>query len=490
MDSNTNNFFQVKPDLRYSLWSEAALAAIMIMELTWIAAWYNTTARPAVGPVEVILILASGLFVSNWLARQMREHNWRMALRRTIFLCWLLIYLFISLKFMLYPKVSLSPIELVTLPLRSIFTSQWGDRDFWHLLVLSLLVLRGINLANAPVDQHRVSGSFQIGLLMLMLFGIANSQSHLLATITVLFFYIFISLLGLSAAGIADLGDLRGGKLPRFSSGWSLGIILASFCIVAVAELSGWIVSGKLVFHMINEVISGLITVFVFLLAIVLIPILLLIQVVLNYSKDFIFRYLDLKIFEDIANLLGQQAAQQEEIVQNAMQLNNVVRAVFVIGVLFIIFMAIMVALQARPRRRKIIGEDNSQGIDERRPQFQFPNFFQTGLSRFTRRRHLLAAAQIRRIYAQLMELCEKLGKARPAAATPLEFLQTQEILFPNEGPRLMIITQAYLKIRYGELPENPQEVQTVIDAWTHIKSTGSKALREKKWIDPLIKDR
>jgi hypothetical protein len=88
------------------------------------------------------------------------------------------------------------------------------------------------------------------------------------------------------------------------------------------------------------------------------------------------------------------------------------------------------------------------------------------------------------------MELCNKLGKARPAAATPLEFLQTLEMLFPGENSRLMLITQAYLKVRYGELPENPQEVQAIIDAWTHIKSRGGKALREKKRLDRLVENK
>jgi len=478
------------PDIRYSLWSEAALMAIMIMELTWVTTWYNTTARPTAGLFEITLVLASGLIISNWLARYMRMRNWRMSLQRTIFFCWLLIYLFISLKLLLYTKVSLSPLELVTQPLRSIFSSQWGDRDFWHFLVLSLLVLRGINLSNSPIDQHRVSNSFQLGLVMFLFFGIAYSQSHPLATIAVLFFYLFIGLLGLSAASIADLSDLRGGKLPRFDSGWSVGILLASLSVAGVAVLFGWITSGKLVLQVIHELASGLITIFVFLLALIMIPFLLFIQMVFNFLKDSIFRFIDLKTFEDLANNLGNQLNQQEEIVQNMMQVNNTMRAIFISGVLFVIFLAILIALQARPRRRRLVGEETNQSIVVNTPKLQFPNFLQNSLARFSRRRHILAAAQIRRIYAQLMELCENLGQARPAAATPLEFLHTQELLFPNENVRLTLITQAYLKVRYGELPENPQEVQSVIDAWTHIKNLGNKALREKKRLDQLIKTR
>jgi hypothetical protein len=487
MNSKINHLFQPIPNIRYRLWSEAALLAIMIMELSWVTAWYNTTAHPAVGLAVITPVLASGLFISHWLARLMRAHNWRMAFRRAIFLFWLFIYLFISLKVLLYSQVSLSPLELVTQPLRTIFSSQSGDRDFWHFLVLSLLVLRGITLSNAPVDHHRVSGSLQLGLLMYLLFGIANSQSHPLATVAVLFFYLFISLIGLSAAGIADLSDLRGGKLPRFSSGWSLGIVLASLSVVGLAVLLGWIMSGRFVLQMISEFASVIITVLFFLLALVLIPLLLLTQFVLNYLKDFIFRLFDQKIFEDLANFLGKQVNQQQESIQNLLQVNNTLRTIIVVGVLFIAFLAILIALQARPRRRRLVGEETSQIIDESNLKFKFPNILQINVARFSRGRRWLAAAQIRRIYAQLMELCEKLGKARPAAATPLEFLQTLEMLFPGENACLALITQAYLKVRYGELPENPQEVQTVIDAWAHIKSRGRKAWVEKKRLDRLV---
>ena len=490
MNSKINGLFQTIPDIRYSLWSEAALMAIMIMELTWITAWYNLIARPAAGLFEITLVLASGLIISYWLARYMHLRNWRMSLRRTIFFCWLLIYLFISLKLLLYSLVTLTPLDLVTQPLRSIFSSQWGDRDFWHFLVLSLLVLRGINLSNSPVDQHRVSASLQLGLFMLLLFGIANSQSHPLATVAILFFFLFISLLGLSVARIADLGDLRGGKLPRFGSGWSLGIILASLSVVGVAVILGWIMSGIFILHMISELASSLITILIFLLALIMIPFLILIQFVLNYLKNFIFLFFDQKIFEDLANFLAKQANQQQQVVQNSIQINDTFRTVSIIGVFIIIFLVILFALQARFRQRKLVGGETRQNIDERKPKFQLPNFLQTRLDRLSRRKHLIAAAQIRRIYAQLMELCENLGHPRPSAATPLEFLQTQELIFPNEGARLTLITQAYLKIRYGELPENPLEVQVVIDAWTHIKTVGKKALREKKRLDQLIKTR
>ena len=93
----------------------------------------------------------------------------------------------------------------------------------------------------------------------------------------------------------------------------------------------------------------------------------------------------------------------------------------------------------------------------------------------------MLAAARIRRIYIQLMELCGDLGKSRPAALTPLEFLPVLMDLFPGFENDLQIITQAYLRVRYGELPETRMEVNQVEAAWAQINAHGKELLDKQK---------
>ena len=87
--------------------------------------------------------------------------------------------------------------------------------------------------------------------------------------------------------------------------------------------------------------------------------------------------------------------------------------------------------------------------------------------------RRILAAARIRRIYAQLMQLSADLGKPRPAAFTPLEYLPSLEKLFPNHPEELRLVTGAYLRVRYGELPETHQEVEQVDVAWKRVREQG-----------------
>ncbi|MCJ7659805.1 MAG: DUF4129 domain-containing protein, partial [Anaerolineales bacterium] len=75
----------------------------------------------------------------------------------------------------------------------------------------------------------------------------------------------------------------------------------------------------------------------------------------------------------------------------------------------------------------------------------------------------------------------ERLGDPRPVAQTPLEFLPTLEHTFPGREIDLEDITRAYLRVRYGELPETRQEVDQVEESWERVRVQGLKQLNDKK---------
>ena len=79
------------------------------------------------------------------------------------------------------------------------------------------------------------------------------------------------------------------------------------------------------------------------------------------------------------------------------------------------------------------------------------------------------------------MDLASRPDHPRLPSATPLEFLPQLQDLFPGQEKLLDVITQAYLKVRYGELPETYEEVQNVLTGWEQIKTHGKQLLAEKK---------
>jgi hypothetical protein len=91
-------------------------------------------------------------------------------------------------------------------------------------------------------------------------------------------------------------------------------------------------------------------------------------------------------------------------------------------------------------------------------------------IGRFRPVQRQLAAARIRRIYQELMDLSDQHNTPRPVSLTPLEFLPEMADVFPSSGEDLALITQAYLRVRYGEYPEDREEVDAVEAAWSRVK--------------------
>jgi hypothetical protein len=107
----------------------------------------------------------------------------------------------------------------------------------------------------------------------------------------------------------------------------------------------------------------------------------------------------------------------------------------------------------------------------------------------------LVAAARIRRIYLQLMTLSAELGAPRLEWQTPLEFMVTLHGLFPDHGDALVAVTGAYVRIRYGELPESRSELTRVEKAWKELKTKGQQlkkarhALKEHAKLEKMRND-
>ena len=84
-------------------------------------------------------------------------------------------------------------------------------------------------------------------------------------------------------------------------------------------------------------------------------------------------------------------------------------------------------------------------------------------------------------MYGDLLTLCEELGLERPVAATPLEFQPKIEELFPEQTRDVRTITEAYVRVRYGELPEREEQVAAIERAWERIRTTGMEMVAEIK---------
>jgi hypothetical protein len=82
------------------------------------------------------------------------------------------------------------------------------------------------------------------------------------------------------------------------------------------------------------------------------------------------------------------------------------------------------------------------------------------------------------------MDICDSLGKPRLEAQTPLEFISVLINLFPDYQSEIDMITNAYLDVRYGLLPENPRAVAEIEVAWKRLHTSASKLIKERKQLN------
>jgi hypothetical protein len=80
-----------------------------------------------------------------------------------------------------------------------------------------------------------------------------------------------------------------------------------------------------------------------------------------------------------------------------------------------------------------------------------------------------------------LLEISAELEMPRLAAQTPLEYLPALEKLYLGQEEDVWTITEAYLQVRYGELPESADAVARVEDAWGRIGELGRRMLDVRK---------
>lgn len=470
------------PAWRIRTWGYLALAALLLLDAIPITLWYQALFEPpALSDALIFLILLGILAFSFCIASGMELLHWKMPLRQAVFAAWVLLIMFISLKGLLYTRDLLGPIQLIGLPMRFILHGDAGESAFFHLIVIGLLVWRGVSLANGPVTLNTVQSHFQTGLLFLLLYGMLFGPLHPSEATLGLYSFLFCGLVDMSAARIANLSELRGGRIPRFGAGWMFSILLASLLVVALAILVGQLISGRIA-EAINLVILVVFAIGTGLTLIILSPLFLLlskiIPAIIDLFDQLIKRLQNLGVLEQLQKAIESVSQVLEKFVPFLLA----GRGLLLVLILSVLLVVILLALRLRALQRETIEETEtgSAGGEET------SGLLKKLLNRMLHdvrglRRHspaqLLAAARVRQIYRQLMALSHKLGHERPPSLTPLEFLPHLQQLFPEEELNVGVITQAYVQVRYGEYPETREEVQRVETAWENVRRKGRRLL-------------
>jgi hypothetical protein len=488
-------------NLHLNPWREIAILMIILMEVCWVTPWFRamTPETYAVSPIRVFIILVCMVLFSHILVRTMDHLHLKKSIRQGMMVFFIVIGIFVGIKTLLYPHESISLSLLLTRPLRS-FTDLKSIIPVEFIVMITVLVgfWRGLSIAQEHIGPSSIMEHFWIGIVMYLAFIFFNTIVTGETPGNFFFLFLFSSLIAMCAARLTVVGMLRGGRENKFNRFWFLGIILIASFVVAIAALLGgmfgdkfaWI--GTLLFGVFGSVliliwflINPLITFLLGVLAEIFQSksIEALNQNIQNLNKIF------LEFGQRIGNLIGLSGINDFI----ARWGPNIKQIIFIVIIVLIILgvIAWMAIRLWRDRQRKKIDNEQTANIKANNLVQMLLDMLRQGwngainslgqLTGFNHRQRLRAAARIRQVYAELMELCDELEHPRGDAETPLEFVPKLTLLFPELHPEVVTITDAYNSVRYGQLPETRQEIEDVEIAWNKIYLAGRKLLADLK---------
>jgi len=244
------------------------------------------------------------------------------------------------------------------------------------------------------------------------------------------------------------------------------GILAGLFSEDSILDVIGWF---RPFLQALNTMLVVLVSVSLYLLS----PLILLLswlfgQIVGSLEPELqeAISQLDLLPQEGLSDVADELLAPPDVSVRFPMQILSIL-------IMFAVVLIVSLALgrMVRNLRRNVEGQRQVEG--------QFSAFHSTESSRFTQQlrrpldflRRWRAATSIRQLYRQMCNAAADYGYPRAVSETPYEYLQTLGQLWPENVTEVHLLTEAYVRVHYGEFPEDLQELTNLRAAWKTLES-------------------
>jgi hypothetical protein len=479
---------------------EALYATLVAAEMCWFTPWSLVIIHrtEVLTPYDTALTLGILVLAVIYFSRILDRLQLDLPYQRVILIVAVVITTPLIIHFLLYPSYGW-------------FDWVWSGKAGGSLLHfyslppevgISAIVLflwwRGISIGQRNLTFQGVAFSFRLGILLLAFSVPLLSISTLHdSTIFILPFF-FFSLLAVALARVEEVNRAKGGVGAPFNFSW-LAILLGSIAAVLV---TAWLISRIYSIEGFAQVFRWLQPVFNPLLKVVEYVLSLLLRL-LSPLLEWLFRILreafesfsqNMENFEGLKPLSPPDFAEQEPIKLPRL-LVDALRYVC----LSLTGAGILAALALGLRRRL----DRQRRGDETRESLWSSAALADGMlsslrggwgrlkglaglvRRFGPAMRLYAAVSIRKIYANMARLAERQGFPRQPAQTPYEYLPTLGLAFPDCQAEATAITEAYVKVHYGEVAESIRELQRIRECWQQIRERETSNVKRETQHDP-----
>lgn len=386
----------------------------------------------------------------------------------------------LTTRLLVFPTVGLFTIGWLGATLGAIYNQGPGSSIILFLLIFNLFLwIRVATATNRSLTFLSVGMSFRLGLLFALL---GNALLILVAQQPVeqglLYLWIFFGF-GLLAVAVARIDEKAfratqssGSTLPwgRFTqlvlvTIGALGIAIGSslfYTPLAVRTVLGWFTPlwnflGGILFYLFSALF-------------------LLIGPLLDRFIEAVRAFI--ANLEPLANGEGEFGPLEQnadpidfgEVVQNVMFVRYCMITAILLGVLLLIWL-LFVRTRERPLAEETEQTDGAGFTGVGNPFQRLRDL--AGLFRnYGLRPGLLAAISVQNIYANTSRLADRRGYPRPPAQPPDEYLRTLRVAFPGHDAALRRLTDAYMRVHYGDQPITGEELAGLRADYTAMQAT------------------
>ena len=347
--------------------------------------------------------------------------------------------------------------------------------DLLAILVVLIAWWRGIAASRKELDVQQVWFRFRLGVVLLLVFFVIGIFGRRLDLTGAIFAFFFFGLLSIALSRILELGGIHQSTLgSRQWVGLLAGAVLGNLALAALASLLfsrqvmqtllGWF---RPLLYLVQVVLWFVVSVMAYLL----VPLLMaLVSVVRNMDLE----GLSLLVSPLLSPLeTPQEIAEQTDITNWAPMCRTISILLIVVGGLFLVTLA----LRRLAREREAALQDERESLWSDQDLIgDLKNALQRGLERLrslgqVAERKRRSAESIRRLYASVVDLAEEAGYPRELAETPYEHRSILYRAFPGGEEAIDAITEAYVRVHYGEVPDTEQEMDQLRRYWQELQT-------------------
>jgi hypothetical protein len=479
----------VKQELLYLCWALMEIALLTPVALS-IVRWARFWPEGQLALWLLLLMLLPFNLARLLSALQIGEKT-----QRRIMAAALLLTLLFSWRFLLFSSHSFLDLSWLS----DLYSNLGESSSLWtRTLTLFLLIIftwwRGLRLVQIQPDLHKTGLRLRLGIVLFIPVSLLPlSRPSAWGFLPFVLLFLLAGLMVVALIRAEQIERERSGFAASLSPRWVGTIAAASLLVVLIAGLFAVLVSGEtltLLSQWLSPVRMAILAATWVALATAFYlasPLLYVFNIVLTWLSR-LFATLFAGFGENISfetgilfDLFDGLLPPQEDAAEaTAFSIPPEVVRGLIVFTMIILVILVAYSLTRRFRQMSFSARNGGPIRTAGNSRSDAEGLGQSLLQRLGILRRWRTAASIRQLYMVMCDSAADMGRRRAPSETPYEYLHTLTEVWPANQQETRLITEAYIRVRYGEIPETEAELEAIKEAWRRLEAAESVGIQER----------